>query len=50
MDALDLYPSTGPRVRWIYAAVLIFSVLFIGMAGLSLAHFGPWRQWKVNAI
>jgi hypothetical protein len=41
MDALDLNPPTGPRLRWLYAAVLIFSVFFIGMAGLSLAHFGP---------
>jgi hypothetical protein len=41
MDALDLNASTGPRVRWIYVAVLMFSVFFIGMAGLSLAHFGP---------
>jgi len=41
MDAFDLNPSTGPRVRWVYATVLVFSVFFIGMAGLSLAHFGP---------
>jgi hypothetical protein len=42
MDDLDLSPlPTGPRVRWIYATVLVFSVFFIWMAGVSLAGFGP---------
>src|SRR5262245_62087868 len=50
MDALDLNPSTGPRVRWIYVAVLIFSVFFIGIAGVSLAGFGPCAAANPTAL
>jgi hypothetical protein len=42
MDDLDMSPlPTGPRVRWIYATVLVFSVFFIWMAGVGFAGIGP---------
>jgi hypothetical protein len=50
MDAPDLNPSTGPRVRWIYAAVLVFAVFFIGLAGVSLAGFGPCAAANPTAL
>jgi hypothetical protein len=37
----DSSPPTGPRVRWIYATVLVFAVFFIGVTGLGFAGIGP---------
>jgi hypothetical protein len=33
--------ATGPRVRWLYASVLVCSVFFIGNAAISFAGIGP---------
>jgi len=43
------YQSTGqielvayePRIRWLFAGLLVFSVFAIGVAGLGLMGFGP---------
>ncbi len=37
----DSQLATGPRVRWLYASVLVCSVFFIGNAAISFAGIGP---------
>lgn len=51
MDDLDLNPlPTGPRVRWVYATVLVFSVFFIGVAGVGSAGYGPCGATNPDAL
>ena len=34
-------PAHEPRVRWLFASLLLLATFGIGIAGLGLARFGP---------
>ena len=46
-EATDQSPTQNneiahePRVRWLFASLLVFSAFAIGVAGLGFAGFGP---------